>query len=165
MAQSKDRSWKDYAVLGVFAMIGLSMCGNAAENMSAGGTAKAATVGAATAAGAAGAYGCSKVGVKTCLGGGGGGGGGSKKADKEEPTAATQPEAPPATNPPTPEPEPEPTPAPSPTPGTTPGGIILPPGVDLDRAPNMELPAETGIKPCAPTAGLGGIQIQAMGEC
>ena len=171
-----QRSRTETAMVCAALLVGLSMCGNTAKSMSAGSTAKVATVGGVTAAGAAAGYGCSKVGVKTCRGGGGGGGGDKGKAkEKEEPTAQTSP---PVTNPPAPEPGPAPTPAPAPDKGgvpvnggTTPGGIIVPnsafSGVVPDFGKSLgEAPMNTGLgqaggQPCI-SVGLGGV---AMSEC
>lgn len=174
-----QKTWKDYIGMGALMVVGLSMCDQTVQNASAGGTAKTAVVGAATAGGAAAGYGCSKVGVKTCLGGGGGGGGGdkgkAKEKEKEQPTAQASP---PVTNPPAPEPEPAPAPTPAPDEGgvpvnngTTPGGIIVPnsafSGVVPDFGKSLgETPMDTGLgqglgKPCI-SVGLGGV---AMSEC
>ena len=50
---------------------------------------------------------------------------------------------------------------PAPTPGTTPGGIILPPGVDLDRTGMDAGPATPDLRPCA----IGGVGQIGMGQC
>lgn len=166
---AKDRSLKEYAAWIIGGMMALSFCANTAENMSASGTGKLATAGAATAAGGAAGYGCSKVGFKTCLGGGGGGGkdSGRKPTDDTTPAttpATTPPTAPPDTSPPDTAPPvtliPHPN-TPAPTPGTTPGGIILPPGVDLDRTGMDAGPATPDLRPCA----IGGVGQIGMGQC
>lgn len=164
---AKDRSWKEYAAWIIGGMALLSYCGNTIDNMSATGKGTiVAGTGAAAAGGAAG-YGCSKVGLKTCLGGGGGGGGGDRKpAATEDTTPATTPPtappdtAPPATTPPTAPPVtliPRP---PTPTPNTTPGGLHLPDGVTLDRT-GMDTGPGVDLAPCI----VGGVGQIGMSQC
>lgn len=157
---AKDRSWKEYAAWIVGGMALLSWCGGTIDNMSATGKGTVVAGAGAAAAGGAAGYGCSKVGLKTCLGGGGGGGG-SKKPATEDTTPATTPQtAPPATTPPTAPPVtliPRP---PTPTPNTTPGGLHLPDGVTLDRT-GMDAGPGIDLTPCI----VGGVGQIGMSQC
>lgn len=150
VASKQGRSTKELVAIGVFALIGLSMCGNQVDNMSAGGAAKAGGIAAGAGAGAGLGLGGAALGAacardpRAC----------SEALKNLKPRTDTgKPLAPPVTAPRPTVPLP-----PMPTP-TVRGRPVAPP------APSVPKPTPTTAKPKDDSRQLGGIGGATIDRC